>query len=122
MLSVCYAGKFFDWFDCNEEKTFERCKDNNGKIYEGYFLGVCKKGRHLGLGEKMVQCAIDYARNQDCSHCFCLTSGIYSQKIMKKKGLEVVVEKNYEDFKDKHGNVLIKNETHKTGQVNVLKL
>ena len=86
------------------------------------FLGVVKKDRQKGLGDKLVKHALNYAREQDCSHAHTLASGVFSQKIMKNNGFEVILEKNYEDFKDKHGNVLVEHDIHKTAQINVLKL
>ena len=85
-------------------------------------LGVAKKGRRQGLGDKLVKHAINYAKEQECSHAHTCVGGIVSQKIMKNNGFEIKVETNYEDFKDKHGNVMIQHEIHKTCQVAVLKL
>ena len=41
---------------------------------------------------------------------------------MKNNGFEIILEKKYDDFKDKHGNILVHHEIHKTAQINVLKL
>ena len=85
-------------------------------------LGVAKKGRKQGLGDKLVKHALKYAKEQDCSHAHTCVTGIFSQKIMKNNGFEIIHEKKYEDFKDKHGNVMINHEIHKTCQICVLKL
>ena len=83
---------------------------------------MAKKGRKQGLGDKLVKHALKYAKEQDCSHAHTCVTGIFSQKIMKNNGFEIIHEKKYEDFKDKHGNVMINHEIHKTCQVCVLKL
>ena len=43
------------------------------------FLGVAKKDRQKGLGDKLVKHALNYAREQDCSHAHTLASGVFSQ-------------------------------------------
>ena len=70
----------------------------------------------------LVKHALNHAREEGCSHAHTLVSGIFSQKIMKNNGFEIILEKNYDDFKDKQGNILIHHEIHKTAQINVLKL
>jgi len=122
VLSNVYGMQFFEWMEYTEDLTFGHCEENNGRIYECVVLGVAKKDRQKGLGDKLVKHALNYAREQDCSHAHTLASGVFSQKIMKNNGFEVILEKNYEDFKDKHGNVLVEHDIHKTAQINVLKL
>ena len=119
---MTYATKFFEWMDYTEDLTIGQCEGNNGKIYEGLVLGVAKRGRRQGLGDKLVKHALNHAREEKCSHAHTLVSGIFSQKIMKNNGFEIILEKKYDDFKDKQGNVLIHHEIHKTAQINVLKL
>ena len=85
-------------------------------------LGVAKKVRQQGLGDKLVKHALNHAKEQDCRHAHTLVSGVFSQKIMKNNGFKIILEKKYEDFKDKHGNVLIIHEIHKMSQLCVLKL
>jgi len=120
--SMTYATKFFEWMEYTEDLTIGQCEGNNGKIYEGLVLGVAKRGRRQGLGDKLVKHALNHAREEGCSHAHTLVSGIFSQKIMKNNGFEIILEKNYDDFKDKQGNILIHHEIHKTAQINVLKL
>ena len=119
---MAYFMDLTNEIEYSEDKAFEHCKENNGKIYEGKVLGVAKKGRGQGLGDKLVKHALNHARENGCSHAWCGTSGIFSQKIMKNNGFEIYLEKNYEDLKDKEGNQLIYHEIHKTMQINVLKL
>ena len=122
LRSLAYASKFFEWMDYTEDLTFGQCEGNNGKIYEGLVLGVAKRGRRQGLGDKLVKHALNHARKEECSHAHTLVSGVFSQKIMKNNGFEIILEKKYDDFKDKNGNILIHHEIHKTAQINVLKL
>ena len=117
-----YCGKCFEWMQYNDQSTFEQCEENNGKIYEGLVLGVAKRGRRQGLGDRLVKHALNHAKEEGCSHAHTLASGVGSQKIMKNNGFQIFLEKKYEDFKDKHGNVLINHETHKVAQINILKL
>ena len=105
-----------------EDRHFEHCDGNNGKIYEGVDICVAKNGRRQGLGDKLVKHALNHASEEGCSHAHTMTSSLFSQKIMKNNGFEVILEKNYEDFKDKHGKVLINHDIHKVAQINVLKL
>ena len=51
--SMTYATKFFEWMEYTEDLTIGQCEGNNGKIYEGLVLGVAKKGRRQGLGDKL---------------------------------------------------------------------
>ena len=44
-----------------------------------FFLGVAKKDRQKGLGDELVKHALNYAREQDCSHAHTLASGVFSQ-------------------------------------------
>ena len=75
-----------------------------------------------GKLELLVKHALNYAKEQDCSHAHTLASGLFSQKIMENNGFKVILEKKYEDFKDNHENVLIDHDIHKVAQINVLKL
>ena len=122
ILSNAYFLKLFEWMDYTGDLTFAQCEANNGKIYEGVVVAVAKNGRRQGLGDKLVKHALNHANEEGCSHAHTMASGVFSQKIMKNNGFEVILEKNYEDFKDKHGNVLINHETHKVAQINILKL
>ena len=85
-------------------------------------LGVARQARGQGLGDKLLKKSLEYAREKNCSHSAILATGIYSQRIIRNNGFQVVKEKPYDGFKDKHGNVVIKDEVHKTCQVLVLKL
>jgi N-acetylglutamate synthase-like GNAT family acetyltransferase len=49
------------------------------KLKINTILGVVKKDRKKGLGDKLVKHALNYAREQDCSHAHTLASGIFSQ-------------------------------------------
>ena len=40
------------------------------------------------------------------------------QKIMTNNEFEIFLEKKYEEFKDKHWNVLVNHDIHKTAQIN----
>ena len=122
LLLAAYASKFFEYMDYSTEKCFEDCEDNNGRIYIGMSLGVARRGRGKGLGDKLLKRSLEYAKEQNCSHSSILATGIYSQRIIRNNGFHVVKEKAYEDFKDKHGEVLIKDDVHKTCQLLVLKL
>ena len=106
----------------SEDRAFKQCEDHNGKIFEALILGVAKKGRRKGLGDRLVKHIINHAREEGCSHVHCCTTGMFSQKIMKNNGFEIIVEKKYEDFKDNKGNQIIVDEIHKTCQINTLKL
>ena len=106
----------------NPDPHFQNWYKQILKLKTNTISGVVKKDRKKGLGDKLVKHALNYAREQDCSHAHTLASGVFSQKIMKNNGFEVILEKNYEDFKDKHGNVLVEHDIHKTAQINVLKL
>ena len=122
LLLGAYASKFFEYMDYSSEKCFVDCEDNNGRIYIGMSLGVARRGRGKGLGDKLLKRSLEYAREQDCSHSAILATGIYSQRIIKNNGFHVIKEKPYDDFKDKHGEVVIKDDVHKTCQLLVLKL
>ena len=85
-------------------------------------LGVARRGRGKGLGDKLLKKSLEYAREQNCSHSSILATGIYSQRIIRNNGFQVVKEKPYDGFKDKHGKVVIQHEVHKICQLLVLKL
>ena len=53
---------------------------------------------------------------------YTLVTGIYSQKIVKNLGFQVLFEKDYESYKDKYGNVVIDDDVHKSAQVVALKM
>lgn len=114
--------QFGEIYKYTEDLAFEQCADNNGKIYEGAILGVAEKGRGKGLGDRLVKHAINYAKENGCSHAHACTTGKFSQAIFKKNGFDVYFEKSYEDWKDKDGNVIIQHDIHKVCQINVLKL
>ena len=111
-----------EYMDYSTEKCFVDCQDNNGRIYIGMSLGVARCGRGKGLGDKLLKKSLEYAREQNCSHSAILATGIYSQRIIRNNGFEVVKEQPYDGFKDKHGKVVIQHEVHKTCQLLVLKL
>ena len=94
----------------------------NGEKEKGAILGVAEKGRGKGLGDRLVKHAINYAKENGCSHAHACTTGKFSQAIFKKNGFDVYFEKSYEDWKDKDGNVIIQHDIHKVCQINVLKL
>jgi GNAT superfamily N-acetyltransferase len=104
------------------DMAFDQCEGNNGKIYFGFALGVARAGRGKGLGDKLLKASIQEARDQGCSYQYLLASGIYSQKIFSNNGFVILTEKNYEDFKDNNGKILIQHEIHKTNQKLALKL
>ena len=104
------------------ETRFEQCQDHNGKIYDAMVLGVAKEGRGKGLGDRLLKHSIEHAKGHGCSHIHTMATGVYSQKIFKNNEFEVVIEKPYDEFKDKHGKVLIDCEPHKICQVLTLNL
>ena len=122
MWKFALLNDFMEKYQIKEELIFEQCPGNNGKIYEGAMLGVARRGRGKGLGDKLVKHALHFAREAGCSHAHACTSGKFSQAIFKKNGFEVYFEKNYSDWKDKNGKVIIQHEIHTSAQINVLKL
>ena len=122
LLLAAYASKFFEYMEYSVEQNFVDCQDNNGRIYTGMSLGVARRGRGKGLGDKLLKKSLEYAREQNCSHSAILATGIYSQRIIRNNGFQLVKEKPYDGFKDKHGNQVIKHEVHKSCQLLVLKL
>ena len=119
---VLHALKFQEETDYKMIKAFDQCEGNNGKIYFGLAVGVARKGRCQGLGGKLLKKSIDHAKEQGCSHMYLLATGKYSQKIMKNHGFEIIKEKNYESYKDKDGNIVIKDEVHTCAQTVALKI
>ena len=117
-----YLMQFSHLFHATEDEAFEHCVGNNGKIYEGAILGVSRNFRQKGLGNKLVKHSLVHAKEIGCSHAHVLASSIYSQAIMKKNGFKVIFEKNFSEWEDKHGNVIIQHQIHKSAQMNVLKL
>ena len=51
MLRSCYFLELFNWFEYTDEKAFQQCEENNGKIYEGVVVCVAKEDRRQGLGK-----------------------------------------------------------------------
>ena len=111
-----------DWMNYLYATRFEQCQDHNGKIYDCLCLCVGKRGRGKGLGDRLVKRSIELAKEQECSHAHTCVTGIFSQKIFQNNGFDVLIERSYEDFKDKHGKVLVDREPHKVCQVRTLKL
>ena len=79
-------------------------------------------GRGKGLGSKLLQRSMDYAKEKGCSHMYVMATGKASQKIMRNHGFYLIKEKDYESYKDKHSNVIIKHDVHTSAQVLALKL
>lgn len=122
MLKICYFGQLFEFMNYGYRKAFEQCKGCNDKIYTGLALGTARSTRGQGLGQKLLQASLDYARKEKCSHMYVFVSGIYSQRIFRNNGFTVITERRYEDFKDKQGRVLVQDKVHKVCQVVALKL
>jgi GNAT superfamily N-acetyltransferase len=116
MMCMLNMVKFFRFMDYGYDLAFEQCEGNNGKIYFGFALGVARAARGKGLGDKLLKASIQEAKDQGCSHQYLMASGIYSQKILSNNGFVILGEKNYADFKDNNGKILIQNEIHKTCQ------
>ena len=114
--------KFTKEINFKEVFAFDQCEGNNNKIYLGVAVGVAKEGRGKGLGGKLLKKSIDHAKDQECSHMYLLATGKYSQKIMKNHGFYVINEKDYDSYKDERGNVVIKDDVHKSAQVVALKI
>ena len=121
-IRMLHVSKFTEETEYKFSKAFDQCKENNGKIYFATAVGVARKYRAQGLGGKLLKRSIDHAREQGCSHMYVLATGKYSQKIMKNHGFEVIKEKTYESYKDKHGNIVIQDEVHTCAQTLSLKM
>ena len=121
-LKILQVSKFVEDIGYSDMNGFDQCCDNNGKIYFCKVLGVSKEGRGKGLGSRMLDRSIVYAKEQGCSHMYVMATGKASQKIMSNHGFYVIKEKDYESYKDKEGNVVIKHDVHTSAQVVALKL
>ena len=119
---ILQVSKFVEEIEYSYINGFDQCSNNNGKIYFGSALGVSRMGRGKGLGSKLLQRSMDYAKEKGCSHMYVMATGKASQKIMQNHGFYLIKEKDYESYKDKHGNVIIKHDVHTSAQVLALKL
>ena len=113
--------KFIEDLGYSYINGFDQCVDNNGKIYFCLALGVGREGRGLGLGSQMFRQSIEHAKEQGCSHMYVLATGKVSQRIVQNHGFYLINEKDYESYKDKQGQVIIKHDTHTSAQVVALK-
>ena len=122
LWKILQVSKFVEEIEYSYINGFDKCSNNNGKIYFGSALGVSRIGRGKGLGSKLLQRSMDYAKEKGCSHMYVMATGKASQKIMQNHGFYLIKEKDYESYKDKHGNVIIKHDVHTSAQVLALKL
>ena len=121
-IKCMHIEKFIKQTNYSFVKAFEQCDDHNDKIYFAMAVAVKRDLRIKGLGTRLVQKSIDYAKELGCSHMYTLVTGKYSQKIMKNLGFQIICEKYYDSYKDKYGNVVIDDEIHKSAQVVALKI
>ena len=121
-MKILQVSKFVEDIGYSDINGFDQCSDNNGKIYFCKVLGVSRDGRGKGLGSKMLEKSIGYAKEQGCSHMYGMCTGKASQKIFQNHGFYLIKEKDYESYKDKEGNVIIQHDVHTSSQVVALKL
>jgi len=71
---------------------------------------VCSARWHgvKGLGTELVRRSEQVARDRGCTHTYAIVTGIYSAKIFDKLGHTLVKAVKYADFKDKHGELYLK--------------
>ena len=88
------------------------------KFYHGLSLTVGSEARGMGLGKELIKRTLKIGKEKDCSHCYILASSIYSQRIFKDLGFQVLHEEAYDEFHDKNGEIFFKDmREHKTCQV-----
>lgn len=68
------------------------------KIYELRILSVSPKFRGQGIAKSLVEHAIDVGKEQGYKIAKTDATGIFSQKIMKSNGFNVILEKYYDKY------------------------
>ena len=118
---MLWVLKFVEELEYSFKKAFEQC-ESNGKIYFGTAVCVKREIRVKGLGSKLVQKSIEYAKELGCSHMYVMATGIYSQKIFQNHNFNLINKKEYANYKDNSGNVIINDEIHNSVQILALRL
>jgi len=78
------------------------------KIYEDRVVCSARNHRVKGLGTEVVKRSEKLAAELGCTHTYAHVTGIYSQKIFKKLDHTVLTSLDYVDFKDKNGELYLK--------------
>ena len=76
-----------------------------------------------GISGKMVDCVIEKAREDKVPAILSEATGNFSQNILLKRGFKCVAELKYSDYKDRHGNLILKHtEPHTSAKILLLEL
>ena len=83
---------------------------------------VAKDAGMGGIGAELVKQGEAVGREEGCHAAVATPTGLYSGKIFKRAGYEVVSEVMYADFKDENGELYLNDTREHTSCLNVIKI